>query len=221
VPSNVRSRFSAFSGAFLLCVSCDPPRATLLSDAEVSDAEVADADAAQSDPEQPTLPARTEPTLCMNRPPEFVARDLSNWSDEILESLIECDSNDDCREQANGYCTWNVFSQVPATHCTYGCETDQDCHDDEVCDCGPDVGTCVPAACTGPADCGGNPCVRFDDPGVCIDGQFGPGVYYDCMSSDDECSLPSDCSADQTCSAYDDAELTSERRCQTRRLCGI
>jgi hypothetical protein len=148
--------------------------------------------------------------------------DLSNWSQEVLDSTMKCDSNSDCAEKSHGYCEW-VNSQVPMTRCNYGCETNADCGPHAVCDCGSEVGRCVSATCKDAEDCGGEPCVRFDEPSICADGYLGAGVYYDCMGSDDECNVSSDCADGEVCSAYDSSKGSStfSRRCQKRGLCGI
>lgn len=221
VPHHVSlPRFAIFSCALLLWAGCgqdDRVPIPTAADAGGRDASSAEVDAG---PVQSTPPH--EGSTCVNSPTERIPLDLTTWSQDVLESTMICDSNSDCTERAHGYCEWLVPSHVPATRCNYGCETDADCGPHAVCDCGSAVGRCVTATCTSSADCGGDPCVRFDEPSVCVDGYRGAGVYYDCMSPDDECNLSSECAEDEVCSAYDKTnEKTFSRRCQMQLLCGF
>lgn len=157
---------------------------------------------------------------CSNHLPDFVPRSLPGWAADELSRLLTCDDNADCTERANGYCAWVEHSQVPMTRCEYACETDRDCGDNAVCDCGSDVGRCVPSTCD-TARCGNSACVRFDDPSVCTDGYLGAGVYYGCTTAADACTTSDDCAAGEVCSAYDATHRIGSRHCQKRQLCGI
>lgn len=202
------SRFVPTAGTFLvscvvasLCVGCEPEHGT-------------------SDP--PPLPTRSGSPTCAYELPEFVMPALGQWSEADLATSLQCRDHADCGDRPRGYCEQLVHSPMPATRCVYACISDEDCGEGEVCDCGSDVGRCVPASCRGPEDCGGAPCARFDEPSVCLDGYLGAGIYYDCLSDDAECQVSEDCADGEVCSGYDFASLRKgSRRCQEPQLCGI
>lgn len=169
------------------------------------------------------LVIRSGGSECVNDVPEFDLGQIpSRWLEELDDSFIRCESNADCNEQARGYCALVTTSQVPLTACRYACDTDADCGDGAVCDCGEDVGVCVPAECAMAADCEEGPCIRFDESSLCYDGYIGGGVYYACQGVDDECAVDQDCGEGEVCSSG--SLLGSPlgyRKCQEARLCGI
>lgn len=95
-----------------------------------------------------------------------------------------------CTEKANGHC--NV-GQV-GLFCDYGCTQDSDCGPNQVCDCGPAIGTCKAAQCSKSADCGkGFLCSEYDAAPGCDVNTFA------CQTAADQCGSDGDC-AGQVCS---------------------
>jgi len=96
-----------------------------------------------------------------------------------------------CNDAAFGAC---IASGPDYCYCTYGCATDSDCSEGEICMCGlgdpdlPSVSSCIPALCQSDADCGGLGCrlaVNFDG--------CGPMYMMACHTPEDECQGPYDC----------------------------
>ncbi|MFY0533031.1 hypothetical protein [Nannocystis pusilla] len=79
----------------------------------------------------------------------------------------------------------------PTCECEYGCRTDADCPEGQICRCAGDgLGTytrCIAADCTADADCPGEMCGLAG--GACSDGL----VHAACTTPQDECDGPSDC----------------------------
>jgi Cys-rich repeat protein len=116
-----------------------------------------------------------------------------------------CFTNDDCTDMPFGSC--KVLVSVggigattgatttggtgPSCACVYGCRTDADCPEGQLCRCaGPELGpatTCIPAACSEDADCPGELCGATAD--VCAEGL----VSAACTTPMDECDGDSDC----------------------------
>ncbi|WAS90441.1 ferritin-like domain-containing protein [Nannocystis punicea] len=113
----------------------------------------------------------------------------------------ECFTDDDCTELPFGSCRESVlFGGLAATEtggtgpscvCEYGCRTDADCPEGQICRCAGDgLGSytrCIPAGCTADADCPGELCGA--SPGPCSDGL----VSAACTTSMDTCAGGSDC----------------------------
>jgi hypothetical protein len=57
----------------------------------------------------------------------------------------ECALDVDCTASAHGFCAYG--------QCKYGCVSDDECGENELCFCGADVGACVHADCRSDADC--------------------------------------------------------------------
>lgn len=156
-----------------------------------------------------TVRVRTSPTTCDNAPvDEQAVIDDPNIGGE-------CSSKADCTAQEHGYCGI-VGGQIYQTVCKYGCEVDDDCGAEALCECGADVGTCVPATCRTSDDCGGGRCLRIVEQDACSDG-FGPRTFYKCESSADTCITDKDCTDPQVCLSNPDGT----RSCRERQLCGI
>lgn len=151
---------------------------------------------------------RTSAPVCSNMPVDDPRiADLGSTGDE-------CATGADCTEREHGYCALTV-GQILQPYCAYGCETDSDCAPTELCECGPDVGTCRPAECRSSSDCDGARCLRIVEQDNCSDG-FGPRTYYKCESKADSCVTDSDCVEPKVCLTTDGA-----RSCAERTLCGI
>ncbi|MCY1061841.1 ferritin-like domain-containing protein [Nannocystis sp. SCPEA4] len=120
-----------------------------------------------------------------------------------------CLSNDDCTEKPFGSCQRIVeFGGVAATDtdtdtgggsgvlctCEYGCSTDADCPEGQICRCaGPELGNmarCIPAGCTVDSDCPGELCGVAG--AVCADGL----IEALCTSPMDGCDSETDCNGD-------------------------
>lgn len=66
----------------------------------------------------------------------------------------ECKSDTECTEKAYGHCA-DVSGPggIPSYHCQYGCVSDLDCDDGQLCNCYSPIGLCVPSDCTQDSDC--------------------------------------------------------------------
>lgn len=124
------------------------------------------------------------------------------------EEQLDCTSDADCTERANGRCITRGggFEGVTGCGCAYGCTSDADCAEGTVCACagmaeGLDYSRCVPAACDSSEDCGGGECgvVSYDD-------GCGRSVSLACRSSRDQCRSSLDCAEGQECGPTYDEE---------------
>ena len=105
-----------------------------------------------------------------------------------------CFSDTDCTAMPNGYCRSNSGGQIPGNHCFYGCQTDAECGDGQICVCGEPVGNCAVATCTSDAECGdGLRCQSYDWSNGC--GLTG----FACQTFDDKCGGDGDCEPTQQC----------------------
>lgn len=112
----------------------------------------------------------------------------------------DCKTDADCVEHAFGTCVETFFCgfTAEACGCVYGCETDADCGDGEVCLCAAEgVSTrsrCVSAGCTVDADCGGSACAvstdPFDSPAISTLQCHAEG---DACCGDGDCELGAEC----------------------------
>jgi hypothetical protein len=93
----------------------------------------------------------------------------------------------------NGYCTYGFLGGVM---CAYGCLEDSECEPGYACQCGSNIGSCVPADCRTDADCApGLLCTEFDASRGC--GTF----TFACQTPDDTCGGDDDCGpAGHSCS---------------------
>ncbi|HWB79082.1 MAG TPA: hypothetical protein VG755_29180, partial [Nannocystaceae bacterium] len=90
-----------------------------------------------------------------------------------------CSSDEDCTAQPHGYC--NVGNFLGGCYCSYGCESDADCGEDQACYCFGPASYCVPASCHTDDDC---------QPGyLCT---LLSGVLA-CQTPDDGCRTPDEC----------------------------
>ncbi|MDC0723409.1 ferritin-like domain-containing protein [Nannocystis bainbridge] len=113
----------------------------------------------------------------------------------------ECFSNDDCTELPFGSCREAVIlgglaatetgGTGPSCACEYGCRTDTDCPEGQICRCaGDELGSfarCIAADCTVDADCPGQLCAVTSR--ACSDGL----IRAACTTPQDECAGPADC----------------------------
>ncbi|MGC4094199.1 MAG: ferritin-like domain-containing protein [Polyangiaceae bacterium] len=111
-------------------------------------------------------------------------------------SSDECHTDADCVARPNGHCE-NPGSGLlapPTNGCYYGCTSDADCDATApICECGPNIGTCVAATCTTDADCGTLKCASYTaNPGCDI-------PSYACQLATDQCAGDGDCPSGQTC----------------------
>jgi len=97
----------------------------------------------------------------------------------------QCKFDADCTEHPYGWCT---VGQTNDTYCNYGCVSDSDCADNQLCDCAEPVGHCVAADCTSDADCAsGFLCRAYDPSGGC------QHTTYSCQTPADSCATDADC----------------------------
>lgn len=103
----------------------------------------------------------------------------------------ECKSDTECTEKAYGHCA-DVSGPggIPSYHCQYGCVSDSDCDDGQLCNCYSPIGLCVPSDCTQDSDC--------EDGMLCAeaytkDSGCGVSLSYRCQHADDECVVHDDC----------------------------
>ena len=98
----------------------------------------------------------------------------------------QCTVDTECTEKPYGWCA--AGGQLPGGHCSYGCSTDSECGDHQLCECGDPVGRCVLADCASDADCAsGFLCKAYDSSGGC---EF---TAYSCQSAGDACGSDADC----------------------------
>ncbi|HWB73438.1 MAG TPA: hypothetical protein VG755_00755, partial [Nannocystaceae bacterium] len=102
-----------------------------------------------------------------------------------------CMTDDDCTDAPHGYCRGGSFED-PGCRCEYGCATDADCGEGELCLCQGIDSKCVTANCTHDADCMGYTCTLGYDARVCDDSL----VYFACEGPADTCkSVTGSCEA--------------------------
>lgn len=112
----------------------------------------------------------------------------------------ECDGDGDCTAAPHGACLYQsgFFSGCA---CAYGCQTDADCGEGQICACGgsapgyPASTRCVAAACTSDDACPGTACGLGYEVNAC-----GEDWATACRTPDDACSRRQDCaSEDDNC----------------------
>lgn len=158
--------------------------------------------------ENETVVFRTSAPTCSNMP-------VDDPRVASLGATDPCATGADCTEKEHGYCAISE-GQALFPYCAYGCESDSDCAQAELCECGPQVGICRPAECRSSEDCDGARCLRIVEQDNCADG-FGPRTYYKCESKADSCVTDSDCTEPKICLSGENGA----RSCAERTLCGI
>lgn len=126
----------------------------------------------------------------------------------------ECLTDEDCTAAPHGHCE---FGQG-GPYCAYGCLTDSECGDAQVCLCGPSIGECIAAECSVDSDCGGSYlCGSYESEPSC------GGIRFGCQKPEDLCSGNADCTEGGFCVreliySYDSPQPPSEvpfRSCST------
>ncbi|MBK6922864.1 MAG: ferritin-like domain-containing protein [Deltaproteobacteria bacterium] len=102
-------------------------------------------------------------------------------------NATQCSSDDECTESPHGYCNTEFFDG--GCSCSYGCESDADCGEDQACICAGNQSQCVPAYCHTDADCGDYLC------------QYYGGVLA-CQGAFDTCRDGSTCAGDCPACGY-------------------
>ena len=110
--------------------------------------------------------------------------EVYEWSQEVVEAGSWCLRDSDCSARVHGHC--EPMRPCCGTYCAYGCLSDSECSDGEICLCDDPVGRCVPASCQTDADC--------QHPYVCgdyepIDGECGVRDAFACQTARDECAV--------------------------------
>jgi hypothetical protein len=131
------------------------------------------------------------PVLCVARPQGTRGHQL--YQTALMQSgrglSPECNSDDACTAEPHGYCAGGSATPL---RCEYGCVSDDECGDGQLCACGDPVGRCVPASCTSDASCApGYACTSWED------GCY--GTTFSCESPEDECWTARDCGEGLAC----------------------
>lgn len=93
--------------------------------------------------------------------------------------FAECALDVDCTASAHGFCAYG--------QCRYGCVSDDECGEGELCFCRADVGACVHASCRSDADCPADyPCTGNLPFGTDVAG-------FRCQTPIDTCQSDYDC----------------------------
>ncbi|AUX34023.1 MULTISPECIES: ferritin-like domain-containing protein [Sorangium] len=119
-----------------------------------------------------------------------------------------CSSDADCTEQPHGFCSPGLGGEAPpGCFCHYGCTTDAECNEGQICLCGDPVGQCVQALCTSDQDCGRLLCSSYVlNPGC-------GGTGFACQTATDECAGDGDCPGDQQCTLQALRHTCAEPNC--------
>jgi hypothetical protein len=97
---------------------------------------------------------------------------------------FECLVDQDCSAAPHGHC--EIGQGGP--YCAYGCLTDADCGNSQVCYCGPFIGECISADCSVDSDCGGSSlCGSYEREPSC------GGIQFGCQTPEDQCAGNADC----------------------------
>jgi hypothetical protein len=88
---------------------------------------------------------RTHATACRSQLPRANIGTPSSWD--------QCTADDECVDQANGFCDPGGGADGVVRTCQYGCITDEDCTAGGICLCGTYIGQCAPAECVTDEDC--------------------------------------------------------------------
>lgn len=109
--------------------------------------------------------------------------------------MYPCRRNADCEDKPFGRC---VLGRA-GPECVYGCGTDGDCNENELCVCEATGGVCAQTACRTDDVCSeGSLCARHTACGV---------TQFLCQISEDECAVDGDCLEGQTCQLADYGEI--------------
>lgn len=107
----------------------------------------------------------------------------------------ECSRDDQCTEQSHGYCTPEFASEGDVCVCKYGCVSDSDCDENQICQCGSPSGTCVWAECKTNAQCEPNRlCAQSELKSDCE-----VSYEFTCQTQHDECRTNADCGVFESC----------------------
>jgi hypothetical protein len=108
----------------------------------------------------------------------------------------ECTSDLECTARPYGYCESNLTyysGPLMPNRCAYGCTSDAECDQGNICVCTEERGECRPATCQIDADCGKNSlCAEY---GRWCGGPAGVA----CQAPGDRCQLNSDCPSWDQC----------------------
>jgi hypothetical protein len=131
---------SADTGVVPPLLECDDPQPILQPDSDVPTGFVQCSDGFIHREEAVTCEAPTPMDTCTPDP----------------NSNDTCETAADCTEQPYGGCVQQLVSSGMGCACEYGCATDADCGEAEICLCAGVGGPkCVPASCVTDADCDG------------------------------------------------------------------
>jgi hypothetical protein len=119
-----------------------------------------------------------------------------------------CTSDADCTERPGGRCD----KDYDVCQCNYGCLSDEDCDDRELCLCTETGGQCIAAACTSDADCAGSFCTVLTHY-VLDDGTIEAEAA--CASTANECETDSDCASELNLCSVDVYSGDTARTCAT------
>lgn len=110
-----------------------------------------------------------------------------------------CQQDSDCTAAPHGHCELGGDFGPTGFYCTYGCVSDNQCQDGQICACGPLVGACVRASCKLDADCPGDL--------LCTQADLYPGcdqITFACQTERDTCSSQDDCGGEERFCAIED-----------------
>ncbi len=114
-----------------------------------------------------------------------------------------CKLDSECSDAPYGYCGTQGIGPLI---CKYGCVTDADCAENQLCQCGETIGTCVDATCRSDAECSdGQLCAQFFRR---IGWDCGEPPQYACQTDADECQWDSDCPREAYNCAVEDGRRT-------------
>ena len=120
-----------------------------------------------------------------------------------------CSEDTDCTEKPHGHCESGF--DAPECYCAYGCVTDADCGDGQVCLCGAPVGRCVNADCQSDLDCGDGLCATYTSNPGC------GGTQFACQSPLDQCTGDGDCPPGEMCTLAGDHRVCEPPGCAIGR----
>jgi len=133
------------------------------------------------------LKHRARAVSCVSKLP----RDAACTDPNDPSTVSQCSHDSDCTAAPNGYCsfepdTWQVAAPR-ACGCHYGCVSDADCGEGNICECGDSVGQCVQSNCKDDAACGANSlCATYD---TCFSHAYGCQASGDTCLTDAQCGL--------------------------------